>query len=230
MKLSIIIACYNERQTIQEVVRRVIAAPLPEGFAREIIIVDDYSTDGTRDLLKTLELTSRVIYKPRNEGKGSAIREGVRAACGDYIIFQDGDVELDPQEYLLLLAPVVSGAADMTLGNRFHGLTIRPTHRYYKYYLANRVISVIFNCFFGTRFHDVNCGYKLFRASMLKSFVIVSPSFQIEVEMLAKVLAVGGRVREVPVTYRPREKKEGKKIRLKHAFAIVFAIVRHRFL
>lgn len=230
MKLSVVIACYNERDTIAEVVRRVRETVLPPGFAVDIVIVDDFSTDGTRAILKILEFDCRVIYKARNEGKGSAIREGVRAATGDIIIFQDADVELDPAEYPLLLQPIITGRADMVLGSRFHGLTISPSHSYYKYYLANRIISFIFNAFFFSNFSDVNCGYKMFRAPLIKSIVINSSSFQIEVEMLAKVLRRGGRIIEVPVTYRPREKKDGKKIRLKHAFAIIGAIVKHRFI
>lgn len=231
MKLSVVIACYNERATIAEVVRRVQEAKLPHGFTTEIIIVDDYSTDGTRDILRTVALSDcRIIYKARNEGKGSAIREGVAAARGDFVIFQDGDIELDPAQYPLLLEPIMAGRADMTLGSRFDSLTISPFHSYYKYYLANRSISFIFNAFFFSDFSDVNCGYKMFRAPLIKSIAIVSSSFQIEVEVLAKVIRRGGRIVEVPVSYHPREKKQGKKIRLTHAFAIVWAIIQHRFI
>lgn len=230
MKLSVVIACYNERATIAEVVCRVREVKLPYGFTTEIIIVDDCSTDGTRDMLKILESDCRIIYKARNEGKGSAIREGVAEVTGDFVIFQDGDIELDPAEYPLLLEPIMAGRADMTLGSRFDSLTISPLHSYYKYYLANRSISLIFNAFFFSGFSDVNCGYKMFRAPLIKSIDIVSSSFQIEVEILAKVVRQGGRIVEVPVSYRPREKKEGKKIRLTHAFAIVWAIIRHRFI
>ncbi len=230
MKLSVVIACYNERATIAEVVRRVRKTVLPQGFTVEIIIVDDFSTDGTREILKTLEFDCQVIYKACNEGKGSAIQEGVRVATGDYIIFQDADVELDPAEYPLLLQPIIEGRADMVLGSRFHGLTINPSNSYYKYYLANRIISFIFNTLFFSSFNDVNCGYKMFHAPLIKNIDIASKSFQIEVEVLAKVLGRGGRIIEVPVTYRPREKKEGKKIRLKHAFSIIGAIVKYRFI
>lgn len=230
MKLSVVIACYNEAQTIEEVLRRVRAVVLPLDFTKEIIIVDDFSNDGTRDILRGLEGDCQVIYKDKNEGKGSALREGVKKTTGDFVVFQDGDVELNPDDYPKLLMPLVDGEADMTLGARFLGLTKDLTNSYYKYYLANRIISFIFNSLFFSRLSDVNCGYKMFRSELIRSIHINSNSFQVEVEVLAKVLKAGGRIKEVAVSYQPRAKKEGKKIRLKHAFMIVGAIIKNKFL
>lgn len=234
MVLSIIITCYNEAGTIKDVIRQIKTVALPFGMNKKIVIIDDCSTDGSADILadmekKEMDVLIKVIRHSKNMGKGAALRTGVGAAEGDFVVFQDADVELDPNDYNLLLKPLISGESEMTLGNRFSGLQNQLPKSYYKYYLANKIINFIFNLLFFSNIGDVNCGYKMFRSEVIKKIDISSDSFDVEVEIVAKVLVMGEKIIEVPVSYHPRDKQNGKKISFKHAFQMVWTMLKYRF-
>lgn len=234
MVLSIIITCYNEAGTIKDVIRQIKTVVLPFGMNKKIVIIDDCSTDGSADILadmekKEMDVPIKIIRHSKNMGKGAALRTGVGVAEGDFVVFQDADVELNPNDYNSLLEPLVSGEADMTLGNRFSKLHNQLPRSYYKYYLANRIINIIFNLLFFFDIGDVNCGYKMFKFDVIKKINIASNSFEVEVEIVAKVLRMGKKIIEMPVSYHPRAKQSGKKIRFKHAFRMVWSMLKYRF-
>ncbi|NTW21969.1 glycosyltransferase family 2 protein [Candidatus Falkowbacteria bacterium] len=230
MKLSIIITCYNEARTIRENLSKVEAASLPEGTEKEIIIVDDCSTDGSKDMLKPIEERHRVIYHEKNTGKGGAIRTGLAVASGDYIVIQDADLELDPNDLQSLMKPLLEGKADLVLGSRFLDRPMNFYNKsYLKYFLANRGITTAFNFLYFIWLTDVNCGYKMFISKIGKNLTFEANSFDIEVEILAKVIKGGYHIKEVPVSYNPRNLEEGKKIRLKHAFMMLSRMLKCRF-
>lgn len=240
-KLSIIITCYNEAKTIEEVISRISRVVLPKEITKkEIVIVDDCSTDNSRNILKDIEqkraeatdpsLDVKFIYQQKNTGKGGALRTGIKEAIGDFIIFQDADMELDPDEIIKLFGPILSGEADMALGSRFLGKTRQYlTKNYFKYLVANKIINLIFNVLYLPHLTDVNCGYKLFKKEVIKGINLVSDQFEIEVEIIAKVLKKGYKIREVPVSYTPRTVMQGKKIRARHAFRMINTMIKFRF-
>jgi glycosyltransferase involved in cell wall biosynthesis len=222
-KLSVVIPVYNEKQWVGELVRRVRAVPIP----KEIILVDDCSTDGTRDLLRDLEGGDvRVYYQERNQGKGAALRRGFAQATGDVVIVQDADLEYDPAEYPRLIQPIVEDRADVVYGSRFIG----ESHRvlYFWHYVANKLLTTASNMFTNLNLTDMETCYKVFRREVLGQLTLVSDRFGFEPEVTAKIAKCrpAWRVYEVPVSYSGRTYEEGKKIGLKDAFQALFAIVR----
>jgi glycosyltransferase involved in cell wall biosynthesis len=225
MKLSIVIPCFNERNTIAQIVQNVRSAPL-ENF--EIIVVDDGSTDGTADILREnlTGLVERIIYQPRNSGKGAALRAGFAAATGDIIVVQDADLEYDPNDYVSLLEPIISGNADAVYGSRFMGG--RP-HRvlYFWHMIGNKFLTLLSNMFTNLNLTDVETGYKAFRADLLKRLDLRENGFGFEPEVTAKLARTHCRIYEVGVSYNGRTYIEGKKVNWKDGFRAIYAIVRY---
>ena len=224
MKLSVVMPAYNEAKTIREIVRRVQAVPVE----KEIVIVDDGSTDGTRDILRELDGKDgvRVIFQPFNQGKGAAVSTGFRQATGDVVIVQDADLEYDPMEYPKLLAPIEQGHADVVYGSRFLGGGARRV-LYFWHTIGNRFLTLASNMFTNLNLTDMETCYKMFRREVVASMRIESRRFGIEPEITAKVARRGYRIYEVPISYYGRTYEEGKKIGWRDAFSALWTIVRH---
>jgi glycosyltransferase involved in cell wall biosynthesis len=225
MRLSVIIPCFNELGTIGQVIEAVRDSPVKDC---EIIIVDDCSTDGTRDLIKThiASQVDQVIYHERNMGKGAALRSGFAAATGDIVIVQDADLEYDPQEYPLLLEPILNGKADVVFGSRFMGG--RP-HRvvYYWHRVGNGFLTMLSNMFTNINLTDMETCYKAFRREIIQSIKIEENRFGFEPEITAKVSKLNCRIYEVGISYYGRTYKEGKKIGWKDGFRAIFCILKY---
>ena len=225
MKLSVIIPVYNEVESIREIVRRVQKVRL----ANEIVIVDDGSTDGTRDLLAELDgrRSVRVIFHEQNQGKGSAVRTGISNARGDVLLIQDADLEYDPQDYPSLLKPITEGVADVVYGSRFLSGPRRVTMFWHM--IANQLLTLTTNLLFDTILSDMETGYKVFRREVLNGITLRAKRFDFEPEFTAKMLKRHLRIFEVPITFNPRDYSEGKKIKLKDAFEAVWTLIKYRF-
>jgi len=227
LKLSIVIPVYNEQRWIAEVVRRVLAAECAR-CPREIIIVDDCSTDGTSSVLR--ELAERIpeikLYRQeRNQGKGAALRLGFREATGDIILVQDADLEYDPEDYGVLLQPILKGNADVVFGSRFLG----GPHRvlYFWHSVGNMVLTTFSNALTNLNLTDMETGYKAFRAEVIKQIDLQQDRFGFEPEVTAKVAKLGARVYEVPISYAGRTYAEGKKIGWKDGVKALFCILKY---
>ncbi len=225
-KVSVVIPVYNEERWLPEVIRRVKAVPIP----KEIIIVDDASTDGTRQLLADYgdDPEIKVVYQPRNRGKGAALREGFQHATGNIILVQDADLEYDPRDYPRLLQPILEGRADVVYGSRFIG----ESHRvlYFWHYVANQVLTLLSNMFTNLNLTDMETCYKVFRREVLEGITLKSNRFGFEPEITAKIAKKRNppwRIYELPISYSGRTYEEGKKIGLKDAFAALWCIVRY---
>ncbi|MBF2085619.1 glycosyltransferase family 2 protein [Thermoleptolyngbya sp. C42_A2020_037] len=225
MKLSVVIPCYNELGTIGQVVAAVRRSPIQD---LEIIIVDDCSTDGTRDLLQSQiePLVDQVVYHPKNRGKGAALRTGFAAATGDIVVVQDADLEYDPQEFPLLLEPILNGKADVVFGSRFMGG--RP-HRvvYFWHMVGNKFLTLLSNMLTNINLSDMETCYKAFRREVIQSIRIQENRFGFEPEITAKVAKAGCRIYEVGISYYGRTYKEGKKIGWKDGFRAIYCILRY---
>jgi glycosyltransferase involved in cell wall biosynthesis len=228
-RLSVIIPAYNEAGTIAEIIDRVFRAPIE--LSLEVIVVDDASTDATPHVLEQQAQarhgTVIVLRHATNQGKGAAVRTGVSRATGDIILIQDADLEYDPRDYPRILEPIVANEADVVFGNRFHGGPRRVL--YFWHHIGNRVLTLFSNALTGLNLSDMEVGYKVFRAEVLRGLALRSDRFGIEPELAAKVARRRCRVYEVPIRYHGRTYAEGKKITWKDGIAALVHIVRHRF-
>ncbi len=223
--LSVIVPVFNERNTIAEIIRRMRAVALP--IDREIVVVDDGSTDGTREVLSQLgDSTLRVILHQRNQGKGAAVRTGLESVSGDLVLIQDADLEYDPEDWPRLLAPVLKGRATVVYGSRFTGerRNMLPLH-----WLGNRLLSLVTNVLYGSTLSDMETCYKLFDRALLDGLSVHSDRFEFEPEITAKVLRAGVRIYEVPISYAGRELSEGKKITWRDGFSALWTLIKYRF-
>ncbi|MEJ2560396.1 MAG: glycosyltransferase family 2 protein [Anaerolineae bacterium] len=226
MKVSVIIPCYNESETIAQILTRVKAVDLGV-MEKEIIVVDDYSTDGTRELLRQLATDEnvRVLCHEQNRGKGAAMRTGIQAAGGDIILVQDADLEYDPTDYPALLAPFSDGA-EVVYGSRLrHRNKIAGVH----FLLGGLTLSLVTNLLYGTRITDEPTGYKVFKTHVIRSLNLVYDGFEFCPEVTAKLCRRGYRIHEVPISYQPRSVAEGKKIGWKDFLIHVYVLFKYRF-
>ncbi|NTV30171.1 MAG: glycosyltransferase family 2 protein [Candidatus Omnitrophica bacterium] len=226
--VTIVIPAYNEEQTIAEVLKAVASEPLPEGMLKDIVVVDDGSTDRTADIAETLAdgQTLRVFRQQPNQGKAAAIQRGIDEARGDYLLIQDADLEYSPSHYAALIAPLLKGDADVVYGSRFKG-TIRSMQGVNRW--ANVMSNLTFNVLFGTALTDINTCYKLFRMADIRSIAIESDHFAFETEVTAKLVNKGRKIVEVPIAYEARSVEQGKKINWPKALGMYWAIIRFRF-
>ena len=227
MKVSIVIPCFNEANTIEYLVQAVLSAPLTN---REIIIVDDYSTDSTREILRTKidGLVDKIIYHESNQGKGAALRTGFSNVTGDVVIIQDADLEYNPQEYPELLKPILDGKADVVYGSRFQG---GKEHRviYFWHYKGNQFLTLLSNMFTNLNLTDMETCYKVFRIDILKKIKIQENRFGFEPEITAKIGQLGCRIYEVGISYSGRTYDEGKKISWKDGLRAIWCILKYNF-
>jgi len=225
-KLSIVIPVYNEKNTISELLRRVESVDLGD-VEKEIIIIDDFSTDGTREILKTMENKFKILYHDKNYGKGMALRNGFKCATGDFLIIQDADLEYNPQEYFLLLEPLIDGRADVVYGSRFVGN--RP-HRvlFFWHYIGNKILTTFSNMLTNLNLTDIETCYKAFNRQAFLEIrdSLKSNRFGIEPEMTALVAKKGLKIYEVGISYSGRTYEEGKKINWKDGLSAISAIIR----
>jgi glycosyltransferase involved in cell wall biosynthesis len=225
MKVSVVIPVYNERGTIEQIVKAVRSAEIGD---IEIIVVDDASTDGTQDVLKEQisALADKIIYQPHNQGKGAALRAGFAAATGDIVLVQDADLEYNPADYPTLLEPILTGKADAVFGSRFMGG--RP-HRvlYFWHMVGNRFLTLLSNMFTNLNLTDLETCYKAFRADVIKKLELCEDRFGFEPEVTAKLAKARCRIYEVGISYNGRTYSEGKKVNWKDGFHAIYAIVRY---
>ena len=222
-KLTVVIPVYNEKNSLLEIIRRVQAVPIE----KEIILVDDFSTDGTRDVLRDLERREfKVLYHEKNQGKGAALRTGFQRATGEFVIVQDADLEYDPNDYSKLLQPVLDGRADVVYGSRFSGQRKNMTSLHT---LGNLFLTGVTNLLYRTSITDMETCYKLFRRETIQGIRIEGNRFNFEPEVTAKLLKRGLRIVEVPISYSGRSASEGKKITWRDGVAAVWHILRFRF-
>ncbi len=228
MKLSIIVPVYNEERTINQVIQRALAVDLG-AIERELIVANDGSFDGTRRAIEEggwlRDPRVRLCENPINLGKGAAVRHGISAATGDILLIQDADLELDPQEYGKLLAPILENRADVVYGSRF----LAPSNRVSrKTRIANRVLTTVTNVLFGGRLTDMETAYKVFRRDIIRSIRLRAVGFDFEPEVTARVLLAGHRILEVPIGYEPRTTSEGKKIGWVDGFDAIYVLLKCR--
>jgi len=223
MLLSVIIPAYNEIEFIDEILRKVKETP----YDKEIIVVDDCSTDGTRERLNELKAADGIvaIFQEKNQGKGAALRRGIAAATGDIVLIQDADLEYDPREYPVLLRPILEGKADVVYGSRFLG----GPHRvlYFWHYVGNSMVTLLSNMFTNLNLTDMETCYKVFRKEVIKTITIESDRFGVEPEITAKVARGKWRIFEVPISYYGRTYEEGKKITWHDGIKAFFTIVKY---
>jgi glycosyltransferase involved in cell wall biosynthesis len=226
MKLSVVVPVYNERGTVVQSVTNLLQTDFE--VEREIIIVDDGSTDGSVEIIeKELEpIVDRVIYQAENQGKGAALRAGFKAATGDYVIIHDADLEYDPEDIPRLLEPVLKGKADVVYGSRFTG---SRRNMFFLHWLGNRFLTFVTNLLYNTTLSDMETCYKLVKRSLLEKIEIKSNRFNFEPELTAKILKQRVRIYEMPISYYGREFHEGKKITWRDGFSALWTLIKYRF-
>jgi|TARA_B110000483_G_scaffold140665_1_gene167950 glycosyltransferase involved in cell wall biosynthesis len=228
MKLSIIIPCFNEEKTIEQVVNKVLKFNTLE---KEILIIDDCSVDDSREIIKkisNLNTSVKCFFQDKNQGKGSAIRKGFEVATGDILLIQDADLEYDPSDYDKLILPFLEADADVVYGSRFLGGKYVRLH-FFWHYVANKILTLITNIVTNLNMTDMETGYKLFKKKTIESITLKENSFSIEPEITVKLAKKGYSFYEVPISYRGRSYQEGKKITLKDAFIAIYCIIKYRF-
>jgi glycosyltransferase involved in cell wall biosynthesis len=226
MKLSVVIPVFNEQATIAEIIQRVRAVDV--GMEKEIVVVDDGSTDGTREILRKLSVPGlTVVLHVKNQGKGAALRTGFARAAGDLVLVQDADLEYDPREYPRLIEPILDGRADVVYGSRFLG----GPHRvlYYWHYVGNRFLTTLSDMLSNLNLTDMETCYKVFRREILEKIRLKSSRFGFEPEITMKVAKLKCRVYELPISYSGRDYAQGKKIGWKDGLAALFHLIRFRF-
>lgn len=226
MKLSIIIPVFNEKNTINQVISRVLKVPL-KNIKKEIILVDDFSTDGTREIIRKIKNPLiKSFYHKKNLGKGAAIRTALKNASGDIIIIQDADLEYNPEEYPQLLKPILLRKSKVVYGARF---TKKHTPKYRIYYLGNILLTFITNLLYNSKINDMETCYKVFKAEVMRGIELKSKGFEFEPEITAKILNKGYKIYEVPITYKSRTITEGKKISWKDGIKAIYYLIKYRF-
>lgn len=243
MKLSILIPVYNEEKTVAEVLRRVFSTKLPKGWKKEIIVIDDGSTDGTREDIKRLTIVPSLsrgryedikkIFHPKNLGKGAAIWSGMKEATGEVLVIQDADLEYNPDDYQKLLEPIIKGRVEVVYGSRLKKMKLKlvgkdktplPLH-----YLMNHFLSFLTNVLYQSTLTDMETCYKMMTRNVYKDLNLRSPRFEIEPEITAKILKRGYQISEVPIITKPRDYKAGKKIKAIDALKAIYTLLKFRF-
>lgn len=225
-KLSVVIPVYNEKGTVRTIIDRVKAV---EGVEKEIVLVEDGSTDGSIEVLKQLkneDTSLKIIFHEKNQGKGASLRDGFREALGDYVIVQDADLEYDPQDYKILLNALDVYGAEVIYGSRFSGTYKDMSNLHY---LGNKLLTLITNVFFGVMLTDMETCYKLIPGDFARKIVVKSNRFNFEPEITAKILKSGMKIKEVPISYKGRTYGEGKKITWKDGVSALWTLVKFRF-
>ncbi|NMA12960.1 MAG: glycosyltransferase family 2 protein [Chloroflexi bacterium] len=225
MELTVIIPVYNEEKTLEEIVRRV----KDTGLVNEILIVDDGSTDGTKEILKSYEGDPlvRVLSSEKNQGKGAAVRRGIMEAKSEYALIQDADLEYNPKNYPMLIKPIEDGIADVVYGSRFLGAARRPI--LFWNMVANKILTLTTNILYNNILSDMETGYKLFKVSMIREIPLHARSFDFEPEFTAKILKRNFRIYEVPIDFTPRYYHEGKKIKATDGLIAFWTLIKYRF-
>jgi len=224
LKLSVIIPVFNEKNTIEQILQRVSNVPIE----KEIIIVDDCSTDGSREIIKSITNRNvKPVFQEKNQGKGAAIRTGIEHATGDMLIIQDADLEYDPKDYVKLLQPIITGEADVVYGSRFLGAAKSMSGLHY---FGNKLLTLATNILFGTALTDMETCYKMMKTPIIKNIKLRANRFDFEPEITAKLLKKGVKIKELPINYEGRSWTEGKKITWRDGVAALASLIKFRFI
>jgi len=228
MKLSIVIPVYNEEKTIEEIIKKVLAVKIPK-IEKELVVVDDCSTDGTREILSNLKKKYskiKIYYHQQNQGKGAAVRDGIKLATGDLVIIQDADLEYDPQDIPKLLKPILEGKAQVVYGSRFTG---ERKNMLFWHWVGNRLLTLVLNILYDTTISDMEVCYKLFTRKAFEGITLKENRWGFDPEITVKFLKKGIRIYEMPISYSGREFWEGKKIKWKDGFRILWILLKYKF-